>query len=198
MPAQSHIEHLILASGSPYRQMLLRRLEVPFEVSSPDIDESPREGELPLNLVRRLADQKSAVVAAEFPAALVIGSDQVAVCDERIVGKPGTAANAREQLRNFSGQSIIFHTAVTVGCEQNGFHFARTVDTKVLFRELDEAEIERYVERENPVDCAGSFKSEAAGISLLRGLISDDPTAIIGLPLIAVSEALRLAGYRLP
>ena len=198
MPAQSQFEQLILASGSPYRQLLLQRLNVPFEVYSPDIDESLLENERPLDLVRRLADQKSASVAGRFPAALVIGSDQVAVCGECIVGKPGNATRAREQLRLFSGQSIVFHTAVTVRCQATGFFFERTLDTEVRFRELAEAEIERYVEQENPIDCAGSFKSEAAGICLLRGLVSDDPTAIIGLPLIAVSEALRLAGCRLP
>ena len=198
MPAQSQFEQLILASGSPYRQLLLQRLNVPFEVYSPDIDESPLENERPLDLVRRLADQKSATVAGRFPAALVIGSDQVAVCGERIVGKPGNATRAREQLRLFSGQSIVFHTAVTVRCQATGFFFERTVDTEVRFRELGEAEIERYVEQDNPIDCAGSFKSEAAGICLLRGLVSNDPTAIIGLPLIAVSEAMRLAGFRLP
>ena len=198
MPAQSHFGQLILASGSPYRRLLLARLNVPFEVCSPEIDESPLGKERPLDLVRRLADQKSATVAGRFPAALVIGSDQVAVCGERIVGKPGSAARAREQLREFSGQSIVFHTAVTVRCQVNDFLFERTVDTEVRFRELGKAEIERYVEQENPIDCAGSFKSEAAGICLLRDLVSNDPTAIIGLPLIAVSEALRLAGFRLP
>jgi septum formation protein len=198
MPAQSQFEQLILASGSPYRSLLFQRLNLPFEVHSPDIDESPMENESPLDLVRRLADQKSAAVAGRFPAALVIGSDQVAVCGERIVGKPGNAARARKQLRDFSGQSIVFHTAVTVRCEATGFFFEHTVDTEVRFRQLGEAEIERYVKQENPIDCAGSFKSEAAGICLLQGLVSNDPTAIIGLPLIAVSEALRLAGFPLP
>ena len=198
MPVQTQKRSLILASSSPYRKMLLQRFGLPFEVYSPNIDESAQEGEPPLDLARRLADQKSAVVATRFPSALVIGSDQVAVCGAEIVGKPGTASQARAQLKSFSGQSVIFHTAVAVRCEDSCFFFERIVDTEVRFRDIGEAEIARYVEWENPIDCAGSFKSEAAGITLLSGLVSEDPTAIIGLPLIAVSEALRLAGCRLP
>lgn len=198
MTVQSHFRPLILASGSAYRKMLLQRLGLPFEVCSPDIDENPQAGESPMQLVRRLADEKAAVIAAGNPSALVIGSDQVAVNGDRIIGKPGDASKAQEQLRAFSGQSVVFHTAVAVRCEESGFFFERIVDTEVSFRALEDDEIARYVECENPIDCAGSFKSEAAGITLLRGLVSDDPTAIIGLPLIAVSEALRQAGCRLP
>lgn len=195
---QSPVRKLILASSSPYRKMLLERLGLPFETNSPDVDESRTENESPERMVARLADDKARVVASRSPAALVIGSDQVATFDGRIVGKPGTAGKATAQLRAFSGRTVTFLTAVSVICAETGFRYRDTVETRARFRELDEAEIRRYIDTDRPLDCAGSFKSEAAGITLLESLSSPDPTAIVGLPLIAVSAALRRAGLDLP
>ena len=178
--------------------MLLERLGISFEVFSPEIDESPRHGEKASKLVSRLAADKARTVAMRFPSSLIIGSDQLAVCQAKIVGKPGSAENAIEQLQAFCGQTVHFLTAVSVVCSDTAFHYEQTVVTDVRFRELSGEEICRYVEMDNPIDCAGSFKSEAAGISLLQSMTSIDPTAIIGLPLIAVSEALRQAGLLMP
>lgn len=178
--------------------MLLERLGIPFEVCSPSIDEAPLPGEPPDQLVSRLASDKARAAARRFPSSVIIGSDQLAVCGDRLVGKPGNTANAVGQLREFSGRTVLFLTAVAVTCIDTAFSYERTVATDVHFRDLTDAEILRYVEMDNPVDCAGSFKSEAGGISLLRSMTSEDPTAIIGLPLIAVSEALRLAGFHVP
>ena len=178
--------------------MLLQRLGIPFDVFSPAVDESPLHGEKVRELVSRLAEDKARAAALQFPSSVVIGSDQLAVCNEEIVGKPGTVANATRQLETFRGQIVYFLTAVSVLCDDTAFHFERTVVTAVHFRNLSSDEISRYVEMDNPIDCAGSFKSEAAGISLLQSMTSEDPTAIIGLPLIAVSEALRQAELLLP
>ena len=178
--------------------MLLERLGIPFEVFSPEIDESPRQNEKASVLVSRLAADKARAVAMRFPSCLIIGSDQLAACNKKIVGKPGNTANAIEQLQSFSGQTVHFLTAISVLCNDTAFHYERTVVTDVCFRKLSNEEICRYVEMDNPIDCAGSFKSEAAGISLLQSMTSKDPTAIIGLPLIAVSEALRQAGLLVP
>jgi len=178
--------------------MLLERLGIPFEVFSPEIDESPRQNEKASVLVSRLAADKARAVARRFPSCLIIGSDQLAVCHEKIVGKPGNTTNAIEQLQAFSGQTVHFLTAISVFCNDTAFHCEQTVVTDVRFRELSGEEIYRYVEMDNPIDCAGSFKSEAAGISLLHSMTSKDPTAIIGLPLITVSEALRQAGLLVP
>lgn len=198
MPEQSSTYALILASSSPYRRDLLERLGLPFTVESPEIDESPRPGESPESLVARLAREKAQAVGARHSAAYVIGSDQLAVCGTDIIGKPGTREAAMKQLASFSGREVVFHTAVAV-CHGNAAPaFERTVDTVMRFRDLAAEEIRRYVERENPVDCAGSFKSESGGISLFHSMTSDDPTAIVGLPLIAVSEALRQAGFKVP
>lgn len=178
--------------------MLLQRLGIPFDIFSPAVDESPFDGEKAGELVSRLAEDKARAATLRFPSSVVIGSDQLAVCNEEIVGKPGTVANATRQLETFCGQTVYFLTAVSVLCDDTTFHFERTVATAVQFRNLSSAEINRYVEIDNPIDCAGSFKSEAAGISLLQSMTSEDPTAIIGLPLIAVSEALRQAGLLVP
>ena len=178
--------------------MLLERLGLPFEIQVPDLDEAEHPGESPALLVARLAAQKAEAVAVRAPAAIVIGSDQVAVHSGRAVGKPGSAANARRQLLAFSGSRVDFLTAVSVRCTDIEFRFDRTVTTEVRFRLLSEPEIRRYVAHDNPVDCAGGFKSETAGITLLQAMRSDDPTAIIGLPLICVAEALRRAGLELP
>jgi septum formation protein len=178
--------------------MMLERLGIPFQRWSPDIDESLAEGETGFELVTRLAALKADAAAAEFPDALVIGSDQVAVCGGRIVGKPRTTSRAQAQLGSFSGQTVEFLSAVSFRCLETGFRMDRVVPTLVSFRQLSEAEISRYIEKDRPLQCAGSFKSEAAGISLLRSMVSDDPTAIVGLPLIATSEALRQAGFAAP
>jgi len=198
MEIQSQKRLLILASSSPYRKLLLQRLGIPFETHGPAIDESALRGETPVALVARLAGEKAQAVALRWPEAIVIGSDQVAVHNGQVVGKPGSAAGARQQLAAFSGSRIDFLTAVSVRCADSGFRFERIVTTEVRFRILKEAEIRRYVQRDNPVDCAGSFKSEETGSALLQAMRSDDPTAIIGLPLIGIAEALRLAGFDLP
>lgn len=198
MRPQSPVRKLILASSSPYRKSLLERLRLPFETAAPAIDESPQPGESAQAMVARLAAGKAAVIATQNPAAVVIGSDQVAVYRARIVGKPGTAERARAQLTEFSGQSVEFLTAVSVQCAETGLRYDRTVGTEVTFRSLSQDEIHRYVELDRPLDCAGAFRAEAAGSTLFRCLRSDDPTAIVGLPLIAVSAALREAGFAVP
>lgn len=198
MSHQSHQTKIILASSSPYRKLLLEQLGFPFDIFAPNVDENPRPGEQPPVLVARLAREKGRVVADQFPHALVIGSDQLAECDGVVVGKPGTPENAILQLGRFSGRMVEFYTAVAVICASSGFLFERTVTTHVQFRVLEEGEIHRYVQADKPIDCAGSFKSEALGISLLNSMTSEDPTAIVGLPLIAVSKGLRDAGINLP
>ena len=198
MPVESHQNALILASTSPYRRLLLERLGIPFDVVAPETDETPRPGEAPAALAARLAEAKALAVARRFPRAIVIGSDQVAVHAGRVIGKPGTPDRARRQLASFSGQQVDFLSAVMVCRLQDGFRFPATVATEVVFRNLSETEIRRYVERDRPVDCAGGFRSEATGSALLTAMRSEDPAAIIGLPLIAVSEGLRLAGLEVP
>jgi septum formation protein len=178
--------------------MMLERLGLPFAVSVPAIDEAARDGESPEDLVARLSDEKARAIAQREPSAVVIGSDQVAACDGRVAGKPGTPENAVRQLRSFSGKTVTFLSGLAVVCGATGFHHVQTVGTKARFRVLSDAEIERYVERERPLDCAGGIKCEKLGIGLLDALTSDDPTAIIGLPLIALSEALRQAGFEVP
>jgi len=198
MPPQSHKRKLILASSSPYRKLLLERLGIPFLTASPNTDETPLEGEPAERLVTRLARAKASALAAGEPASVVIGSDQLAVGPKGIAGKPGTQANAIAQLQAFSGHTVRFLTAVCVMCHESGLRHEDTVMTEVLFRRLSEAEIRRYIDLDKPLDCAGSFKSESAGTSLLQSMISNDPTAIVGLPLITVSEGLRMAGFRVP
>jgi septum formation protein len=198
MEKPSQKRTLILASSSPYRRLLLERFGLPFEVHAPSIDESPQPGEAPERLAARLAGGKADAVARQYPRAVVIGADQVAVHAGRVLGKPGTAARAREQLASFSGQRVDFLSAIAVRCAETAFSFDATVTTEVSFRSLSEAEIRRYVVRDNPVDCAGGFRSEATGTALLDAMRSSDPTAIIGLPLITVAGALRKAGFALP
>jgi septum formation protein len=198
MQLQSPHSKLILASSSPYRRLLLKQLNLPFDTHAPNVDESALPGEAITSLVARLARQKSLAVARQFPAATVIGSDQLAECLGEVVGKPGTADKAIRQLQKFSQQTVSFHTAVAIHCVRSDFLFERCVVTKVRFRRLEDDEIRRYVKADDPVDCAGSFKSEALGISLLDSMTSDDPTAIIGLPLIDLSHGLRKAGFILP
>ena len=178
--------------------MLLKHMPFDFKVLSPSIDEEPLPDETPADLVSRLAGEKARVVSAQHPDALVIGSDQLAVFENRIIGKPGSAQNAVKQLRQFSGQCVRFLTAVAVSCTETGFFSSSTVPTDVCFRVLDNSEITRYVAADNPVDCTGGFKSEAGGSTLLTRMRSDDPTAIIGLPLICLSAMLREGGFRVP
>ena len=189
---------LILASGSKYRSTLLQRLGLPFTCHPPNIDESTLEDESPLQQVERLASAKATAVSQDYPAAVVIGSDQLAVFDGRAVGKPGSHQRAVRQLRSFSGQAIEFLTAVAVHSNAAGLSETYVDHTRVLFRDLDDAEIERYLVREQPYDCAGAFKAEALGISLFRRIESEDPTGLIGLPLIRTSAMLRRAGIAVP
>ena len=198
MHSQSHNRKIILASSSPYRKMLLERLPLDFTVLCPSIDETPHPDELPAGLVARLAKEKARAVSAQHPDALVIGSDQMAVFQNRIIGKPGSVQKAVEQLQQFSGQCVRFLTAVAVNCTETGFFSSSTISTEVCFRVLDDSEIKRYVAVDNPVDCAGGFKSEAGGSTLLTHMKSDDPAAIIGLPLICLSAMLREAGFSVP
>ena len=198
MSSQSHKTPLILASVSPYRRELLERLGLPFETAASEVDETPRDGENPEHLVRRLARSKAEAVAHRHATGVVIGSDQVAVCGRTIVGKPGGPERAREQLRLFSGRSVHFLTAFAVLERPSGRLLEGRVDTECVFRTLSDAEIERYLELDRPWDCAGSFKSERAGLALLERMSSDDPTALIGLPLIALSAALRALGFAAP
>ncbi len=187
---------LILASSSPYRAELLARLGLDFTAISPDIDESPRPDEGAERLAVRLAIAKARAVAADHAGALVIGSDQVAVCENRLLGKPATRERAIAQLVSMSGREVVFHTALAV-CHNDQIVSGQT-PTQVYLRRLERDQIERYVDHDQPFDCAGAIKSEALGISLTRAIESDDPTALIGLPLIRLVELLEHFGLRLP
>ena len=189
---------LVLASTSVYRRELLQRLGLPFESWSPDVDEAPLPAEPPRETAIRLARLKAEAGARKFPKAWVIGSDQVADLDGRAIGKPGTFENARRQLRDVSGHSVLFHTALCVWNDRLERRHERLVTTEVAFRRLSDAEIDRYLVREHALDCAGSAKSEGLGISLLSRLHGEDPTALVGLPLIALSAILRAEGFELP
>lgn len=195
MPIQaSPRRRLILGSGSPYRKELLQRLRLPFETCSPDIDESALPGETPAATATRLALAKAWAVARQHPDALVIGSDQVADLRGQPLGKPGTHERAIAQLRAMSGQEVLFHTALAVVCAETGFVAQDLAPVRVHMRNLGEAEIEAYLRAEQPYDCAGSAKAEGLGIALLERIESDDPTALIGLPLMRTSALLRRAG----
>lgn len=189
---------LILGSTSRYRRELLSRLQLPFETVSPEVDETPLPGETPYALSLRLAQAKAQAVARLHPGALIIGSDQAPELDGRPLSKPGTHERATEQLRQMSGRQMNFHTGVCVACADTGFLQADVVTVQVRFRTLDDAEIERYLRAEQPYDCAGSAKSEGLGIALLDALVSDDPSALVGLPLIRTCQLLRAAGVVLP
>lgn len=189
---------IVLGSTSPYRRELLARLGLPFEVSAPDVDETPRLDETPRDLAERLALAKAYDVAQRYPNAIVIGSDQVADLHGKPLGKPGTHERAVEQLQHMSGQTVIFHTALAVVCIETGFECADIATVEVRFRALKNNEIERYLRTEQPYDCAGSAKSEGLGIALLDAIVSDDPTALIGLPLIRTASLLRAAGQVTP
>lgn len=192
------VRRLILASTSPYRRELLARLQLPFDTAAPDADETALPGEAPAATALRLAEAKARAVAAEYPDALVIGSDQVAAQGERRFGKPGTRANAREQLRAMRGREIVFHTGLCLLDTGSDQAQLRCVDVHVGFRDLADAEIEAYLDKEDALNCAGSARSEGLGISLLSYLRGDDPNALVGLPLIALCDMLRNAGLRLP
>lgn len=189
---------LILASTSAYRRELLSRLRWPFDAHSPGVDETPLPGETPIALAERLALAKARAVAGQFPDALVIGSDQVADLNGQSLGKPGHRTAARAQLRAMSGQVLVFQTAVCVVCLRRGFEQRERVPVTVRMRELTDAEIDHYLQLEPAFDCAGSAKSEALGIALMASLSSDDPTALVGLPLIATTRLLREAGFVAP
>jgi septum formation protein len=184
------VPRLILASTSPYRRELLGRLRLPFETASPGVDESPRPGEPPAELALRLAREKAAAIAARAPDAIVIGADQVAVLGDAALSKPVTHENAVAQLRAMRGKRVSFLTAVAVARAATGETGARLVPTDVHFREFDDATLERYLRAEQPYDCAGSAKIEGLGIVLVRKLDGADPTALIGLPLIALVDLL--------
>jgi len=198
MNTESRPSVLILASTSKYRNMLLQRLTVPFMCESPDIDESVRIGESPAELVHRLAGEKANYVAQRHPRAVVIGADQLAVFNNRVIGKPGDHAQAARQLAAFSGSEVVFLTAVSVQSQASGFAEHHTDSTRVSFRTLQADEIERYLLQEKPYDCAGAFKAEALGIALFKSIRSEDPSALIGLPLIKTAMMLRRAGLLLP
>ena len=185
---------LILGSTSRYRRELLERLRLPFETARPEVDETPRPGEAPAELACRLALAKAQAVAERFPSALVIGSDQVADLDGQPIGKPGNHERAVTQLRAMSGRSVVFQTALAVVCLETGFVAQDLAPVRVRFRELGDDEIQAYLRAEQPYDCAGSAKSEGLGIALLEAIDSDDPTALIGLPLIRTARMLREAG----
>ena len=185
---------LVLASTSRYRRELLERLRLPFDVVAPDVDERPLAGETPAETAVRLALAKADAVAASDAEAVVIGSDQIADLDGHGLGKPGDHERATAQLAAMRGRTVVFQTAVAVVCAAIGFRVAELVRVAVRFRALSDAEIERYLRAERPYDCAGSAKIETLGIALLDGVDSDDPTALIGLPLIRTCALLRRAG----
>ncbi|TDG14040.1 septum formation inhibitor Maf [Seongchinamella unica] len=189
---------LILASTSRYRQQLLNRLAIPFRCEAPEVDETPLPGEEPAALASRLALAKAHAIAARFPEALVLGSDQVASIDGDCIGKPGGHDAAAAQLRASSGRLVSFYTAVALVNRGQELALTRLVPFAVEFRPLAEAEIQSYLHREQPYDCAGSFKCEGLGISLFQRMAGDDPTSLEGLPLIATSALLRQAGVPCP
>ncbi len=190
------VRPLILGSTSRYRRELLSRLKLPFEVASPDVDETPLPGEAPRALALRLALAKAVAVATRFPSAVVIGSDQVADLAGEPLGKPGDHGRATQQLRRMRGQTVIFQTAVAVVCRETGFEQVDIAPVQVRFRDLTDAEIDAYLHAEQPYDCAGSAKSEGLGIALLDAINNDDPTALVGLPLIRTCRMIAAAGIR--
>jgi MAF protein len=185
---------LVLASGSTYRKALFDKLGLSYQTASPDIDETPEPGEPPEAQAVRLATGKARALAERFPRHLIIGSDQVAVTDGQRLGKPGNRDNAMAQLRASSGQAVAFHTALCVLDSQDGQARTDIDHTVVHFRALSDREIERYVDRERPLDCAGSFKSEGLGIALFERIETEDPNALIGLPLIRLVRLLETFG----
>tara|TARA_Y100001951_G_scaffold22961_1_gene17862 strand:+ start:123 stop:701 length:579 start_codon:yes stop_codon:yes gene_type:complete len=192
------MRRLLLASSSPYRQQLLSRLRLPFESCAPDIDETSLPGESAEQLVTRLAEQKARALAEQYPNHLIIGSDQVAVLDSKIIGKPHTYERAKQQLQSASGNSVRFLTGLALFDSATGRIQTDCVPFTVHFRELDEARIERYLKIEQSYDCAGSFKAEGLGISLFRATEGEDVTSLVGLPLISLVDMLLNEGYDVP
>ena len=190
----SPARRLVLGSTSRYRRELMQRLCIPFDVAAPDVDETPQDHESPHDLACRLALAKARAVAALHPDAVVIGSDQVADLDGEPLGKPGTHERAVAQLQRMRGRTVVFQTAVAVVCQNTGFAQTDLAAVRVVFRNLSDAEIETYLRTEQPYDCAGSAKSEGLGIALLESIDNDDPTALVGLPLIRTCRMLRAAG----
>ena len=189
---------LVLGSTSAYRRQLLERLGIAFTVAASNVDEEPLPGETPVDLVNRLARAKAEAIAHRHPKSLVIGSDQLALCGRDVLGKPGSGERAIAQLKSLSGQRVVFHTAVHVIHADSGSNESHVDLTTVHFRHLAEDEIKRYVARDKPYDCAGGFKVEALGIALFTRVESQDPTALIGLPLIWLAGALRRQGFEVP
>ena len=194
---QPQLRKLILGSTSVYRRELLSRLRLPFDVVAPGVDESPRPAEAPGDLACRLALAKAQAVAQLHPSAVVIGSDQVADLYGEPLGKPGTHDRATEQLKRMRGRTVIFQTALAVVCLESGFEQSDLAAVRVKFRDLSDAEIQAYLLAEQPYDCAGSAKSEGLGIALLDSIDNDDPTALVGLPLIRTCRMLRAAGVNI-
>ena len=197
LPTSASSRTLILGSSSRYRKELISRLKIPFEVAAPEVDETPLSNETPRDLALRLALAKARAVASQNPEAVVIGSDQVADLDGLPLGKPGNHANAVKQLQRMRGKTVIFQTALSVVCLATGFEQTDLAAVKVTFRDLTDAEIEAYLMAEEPYDCAGSAKSEGLGIALLAAIDNDDPTALVGLPLIRTCHMLSAAGVKL-
>ena len=198
MNNNSTLPNLVLASSSPYRRELLARLQIPFTCESPEIDESIVQDETAEYLVTRLATEKARKTGSNHPGAIIIGSDQVVVLNNEILNKPGNHENALIQLQKLSNQTVTFYTGLCVlNSRRNSIH-AECIPYIVKFRKLDTGEIERYLKKEKPYNCAGSFKSEALGISLIDYMKGDDPTALIGLPLIRLCELLRNEGISIP
>jgi MAF protein len=186
---------IVLASTSPFRKSLLEKLNIAFECSKPYTDESPQKNESPQNLVERLAIDKAKAVAMNFPNSLIIGSDQVAVCDNEILGKPHTFDNAVKQLTKFSGKTVVFYTGLCVLDSHNNSMKSLIEPFYVHFKQLSLKQIENYIRAEQPLNCAGSFKSEGLGICLFEKLEGDDPNSLIGLPLIKLVQLLNLHGF---
>lgn len=189
---------LVLASTSPYRRQLLERLQLPFEVASPETDETALPDESPATTAERLALEKARAVAGRYPRALIIGSDQVAYLGNTRFGKPGDRNNALLQLQRMSGNTVIFHTGLCLLDSATGRNQLRGIPTEVRFRKLTDTDIQRYLDKEDALNCAGSARSEGLGISLLEYLRGDDPNALVGLPLIALCDMLRAEGVRIP
>ncbi len=192
------MRELVLASTSPFRRELLEKLGLPFSTAAPEVDESRREDEPPIQLVQRLAQAKARAVAQQFPRALIIGSDQVACVDGEILGKPGSRENAIAQLTAMTGKTVEFHTGLCLYNSEEERAQVLCEPFRVHFRSLNSGQIERYVDHEQPYNCAGSFKSEGMGITLFRKLEGDDPNALVGLPLIRLVEMLDREGVVLP
>ena len=192
------MQELVLGSTSPFRRELLEKLGLPFSTAAPDVDESRRRGESPEALVQRLAEAKARAVAGQFPQALIIGSDQVACVDGKILGKPGNREKAIAQLESMSGKTVCFHTGLCLYNAACGSIQVICDDFRVHFRTLRHGQIERYVDREEPFNCAGSFKSEGLGITLFEKLQGDDPNSLVGLPLIRLVTMLDREGVKLP